>query len=104
MCEVPKAAFAVFLRGRAVANPAAWKSHAMAVQLLVGLFTAVIGLLRANGYDLPISDETLQYLAGGIAGLWFGGFGVYRDRKSVVEGKSVSVRVELGGRRIIKKK
>ena len=78
MFEVPKAAFAVFLRGRAVANPAAWKSHAMAVQLLVGLFTAVIGLLRANGYDLPISDETLQYLAGGIAGLWFGGFGVYR--------------------------
>src|SRR3546814_11045623 len=27
-----------------------------------------------------------------------------RDRKSVVEGKSVSVRVELGGRRLIKKK
>src|SRR3546814_11525036 len=27
-----------------------------------------------------------------------------RDRKSVVEGKSVSVRVDIGGRRIIKKK
>src|SRR3546814_13894743 len=27
-----------------------------------------------------------------------------RDRKSVVEGKSVSVRVDLGGRRVIKKK
>src|SRR3546814_11187472 len=27
-----------------------------------------------------------------------------RDRKSVVEGESVSVRVDLGGRRIIKKK
>src|SRR3546814_12487978 len=27
-----------------------------------------------------------------------------RDRKSVVEGKSVSVRVDFGGRRIIKKK
>src|SRR3546814_19128802 len=27
-----------------------------------------------------------------------------RDRKSVVSGKSVSVRVDLGGRRIIKKK
>src|SRR3546814_20750618 len=27
-----------------------------------------------------------------------------QDRKSVVEGKSVSVRVDLGGRRIIKKK
>src|SRR3546814_16669608 len=29
---------------------------------------------------------------------------VWLDRKSVVEGKSVSVRVDLGGRRIIKKK
>src|SRR3546814_10930142 len=34
-----------------------------------------------------------------------GGAGaVKRDRKSVVKGKSVSVRVDLGGRRIIKKK
>src|SRR3546814_14284115 len=30
--------------------------------------------------------------------------GLRRDRKSVVAGKSVSVRVDLGGRRIIKKK
>src|SRR3546814_15768050 len=30
--------------------------------------------------------------------------GVPSDRKSVVEGKSVSVRVDLGGRRIIQKK
>src|SRR3546814_17012144 len=29
---------------------------------------------------------------------------VPQDRKSVVQGKSVSVRVDLGGRRIIKKK
>src|SRR3546814_18491936 len=32
-----------------------------------------------------------------------GAFAGRRDRKSVVEGKSVSVRVDLGGRRIIKK-
>src|SRR3546814_14830919 len=31
-------------------------------------------------------------------------FGAAQDRKSVVEGKSVSVRVDLGGRRIITKK
>src|SRR3546814_16407852 len=30
--------------------------------------------------------------------------GAVEERKSVVEGQSVSVRVELGGRRIIKKK
>src|SRR3546814_6844546 len=33
-----------------------------------------------------------------------GGAGVAGDRKSVVEGKRVSVRVDLGGRRVIKKK
>src|SRR3546814_14469164 len=32
------------------------------------------------------------------------GFSFARDRKSVESGKSVSVRVDLGGRRIIKKK
>src|SRR3546814_3067389 len=32
------------------------------------------------------------------------GTGGHGDRKSVVSGKSVSVRVDLGGRRIIKKK
>ena len=78
MFEVPKAAFAVFRKGQAVANPATWKSHAVAVQMLVGLLGAVVGLLRANGYEIPVGDETLQYLAGGIAGLWFGGVGVYR--------------------------
>src|SRR3546814_19722073 len=32
------------------------------------------------------------------------GLAIAQDRKSVVEGKSVSVRVDLGGRRILKKK
>src|SRR3546814_18907594 len=31
-------------------------------------------------------------------------FRIIEDRKSVVKGKSVSVRVDLGGRRILKKK
>lgn len=78
MFDVPKAAWSVFQKGKAVANPDAWKSHAIATQMLVGLLTAVVSLLRANGYDLPVTDETLQYLAGGIAGLWFGCYGVYK--------------------------
>src|SRR3546814_8127137 len=40
--------------------------------------------------------ENLQIIAGGED--------IAADRKSVVEGKSVSVRVDLGGRRIMKKK
>src|SRR3546814_12522879 len=43
-----------------------------------------------------------------LSGLWHYSIDPYRDgmadRKSVVEGKSVSVRVDLGGRRNIKKK
>src|SRR3546814_12180686 len=35
---------------------------------------------------------------------WTAGPPARRDRKSVVQGKSVSVRLDLGGRRIIKKK
>src|SRR3546814_16438427 len=45
------------------------------------------------GLDQPL---IVQY------GKWV--WGAVRDRKSVVQGKSVSVRVDLGGRRIITKK
>ena len=88
MFEVPKAALEVFQKGKAVSNPAAWKSGAQATTALVGLLSAVVGLLRANGYDLPISDDTLTQLATGVVGLWFGGLGVYRVITSTERGLS----------------
>lgn len=104
MFEVPKAAFAVFRKGKAVANPETWKSHAVAVQMLVGLLAAVVGLLRANGYELPISDETLQHLAGGVVGLWFGFAGLYRvitskDRGLPARSKTDTSNTHNGGRK-----
>src|SRR3546814_14804754 len=63
---------------------------ALQPRLLLGfLFGAEPLLLDAPGFGL---------LGGGDTGL------EPRDRKSVVEGKSVSVRVDLGGRRSIKQK
>src|SRR3546814_11852536 len=53
-------------------------------------------LLGFVGVGLGIT-VVIERLATGPLGLW-------TDRKSVVSGKSVSVRVDLGGRRIIKKK
>src|SRR3546814_16349157 len=50
---------------------------------------------------LVVQQQALDVLNGGDA---CGGGGLDRDRKSVVWGKSVSVSVDLGGRRIIKKK
>src|SRR3546814_16335403 len=59
---------------------------------------------------IQASERLAEHLADAVAGVG-PEIGVGRDRlvepvdrKSVVEGKSVSVRVDLGGRRIIKKK
>src|SRR3546814_18566696 len=49
---------------------------------------------RHDGNRAPVADD-VQLRQPGTA---------QQDRKSVVEGKGVSVRVDLGGRRIIKKK
>src|SRR3546814_13549618 len=46
------------------------------------------GLKRVDGWLFPYSVDFIRSLAA--------------DRKSVVSGKSVSVRVDLGGRRILK--
>src|SRR3546814_15840338 len=55
---------------------------------------------------LSVVDERRRQLcrAGHLRAGHFHRSEAQADRKSVVEGKSVSVRVDLGGRRIIKKK
>src|SRR3546814_13649773 len=55
-----------------------------------------------SGSSVQLGGQTLseQQKLGAFTGEIQGGI----DRKSVVSGKSVSVRVDLGGRRIIKKK
>lgn len=74
--DVIKAGWSVFQKGKAVADPAAWKVYAQTVQMALALLTAVVAFLRANGYDLPITDETLTQLATGVVALVFGVRGV----------------------------
>src|SRR3546814_11767046 len=80
----------------------------------VGAFLACALLIVAAGLwrpfaravsAIPISLSSAM-LAGVLLDLCLAPVHAVRDidRKSVVEGKSVSVRVDLGGRRIIKKK
>src|SRR3546814_14449552 len=76
---------------------------------IIGLaMGAVLLIIATAAVALVGSDPGLRDPAGGI----IGGTNMINmhlsrmlgDRKSVVEGKSVSVRVDLGGRRIITKK
>src|SRR3546814_15219974 len=62
---------------------------------------AVVGIERC----LPVHRIQVRY-PHGMSGIRKAGDRKIpeRDRKSVVSGKSVSVRVDIGGRRIIKKK
>src|SRR3546814_11311389 len=54
---------------------------------------------------LPYEAELISAIAEKLVAAWRGKLGDVRtDRKSVVTGKSVSVRVDLGGRWIIEKK
>src|SRR3546814_11491071 len=62
---------------------------------------------REIAEKLGLTEQTVRgYIKNALTTLKlkFGAFFLFVERKSVVSGKSVSVRVDLGGRRIIKKK
>src|SRR3546814_19502681 len=72
--------------------------HADVARPVVLAYLTAIGLyLLWRGIKYPPTDRKPKVIEplGLVGGL---------DRKSVVEGKSVSVRVDIGGRRILKKK
>src|SRR3546814_15338289 len=75
-----------------------WSSDVCSSDLL-WQFNAGLGIL---GGPMSFSSGGKQYVSVLVG--YGGSAAVTRDRKSVVEGKSVSVRVDLGGSRIIKKK
>src|SRR3546814_17990702 len=75
--------------------------------LVASGFTLVFGLMRnvnlAHG-SMYLLGGYVGYEAAEAPGHWFVGLAVaFRDRKSVVEGKRVSVRVGVGGRRCMNK-
>src|SRR3546814_15006174 len=85
---------------------------------LIGLERVSVMQMSERGHDM--AGTLAPHRADDIAGLSRRGVGAFHegevaifrraaerrevDRKSVVEGTSVSVRVDLGGRRILKKK
>src|SRR3546814_18691267 len=71
------------------------------INVPVGLFCAFVCWRVMAKRETPTRKLPIDTIGVAMLIVWVGAL---QDRKRVVEGKSVSVRVDLGGRRIIKKK
>src|SRR3546814_20631903 len=71
-------------------------------------FQKIVEETPSPALDAALREKICETAAGIARSIGYRNAGtvefIFGDRKSVVQGKSVSVRVDLGGRRIIKKK
>lgn len=61
-----KAGWRVFKAGEVVANPAAWKRGQVGVNAVAALLIALVELVEAFGYEIPVSGEGLDAVAAGV--------------------------------------
>src|SRR3546814_15426321 len=82
-----------------VVNPPARHAAQHAKGVIMGVEQHLVGLQQIGPHDegATVAEFEVRYLE-------LGTDPGNADRKSVVEGKSLSVRFDLGGRRVIKKK
>lgn len=61
-----KAAFSLVQKGKAVADPAKWKSRQITATALTGAIWAAIQTVEAFGYALPVDEQTVDSVAVGV--------------------------------------
>ena len=69
MIKKAKAAFTLLQKGKAVSEPAKWKSRLMTATALTGVFWAAIQAAEAFGYAIPVDEATVDAVAVGILAL-----------------------------------
>ena len=69
MIKKAKAAFTLLQKGKAVSDPAKWKSRQMTATALTGVFWAAIQAAEAFGYALPVDEATVDAVAVGTLAL-----------------------------------
>jgi len=74
-------------KGKAVSNPEAWKKGQVTSNALAAFLTAVLGVSQALGYEIPLSAEQLNYVAGGLLST----YGLYNVVATVVTTEKVGV-------------
>lgn len=58
--------FTALRKGSMLADPAAWKNRAAATALLTAFLAVLLKIAKAYGYEVPLSDEDVGYIAGTI--------------------------------------
>lgn len=61
----------VFRKGKSVANPKLWKDIGATSSATAGLVVGVLGIASVLGYRIDLTNETIQALAYGIAGVLY---------------------------------
>lgn len=61
-----KALFLLFRKGNEVANPEGWKNGQITANTIAGLVAALLATSSAFGYSLPVSDDAVLSIAGGV--------------------------------------
>ena len=56
----------LFRYGGEVANAESWKRGQVTVNSLVALLAALVAMSRAFGYDIPVSNDGIAAIAGGL--------------------------------------
>ena len=69
MFKKAKVAFTLLQKGKAVADPAKWKSRQITVTMLTGVVWAVIQAAEAFGYAIPVDEATVDSIAVGVLAL-----------------------------------
>lgn len=69
MFKKAKAAFTLLQKGKAVADPAKWKSRQITATMLTGVIWAALQAAEAFGYTVPVDETTVDSIAVGVLAL-----------------------------------
>ena len=69
MIKKAKAAITLLQKGKAVSDPAKWKSRQITATALTGVFWAAIQAAEAFGYAIPVDETTVDAVAVGTLAL-----------------------------------
>ena len=66
MFKKAKVAFTLLQKGKAVADPAKWKSRQITTTMLTGVIWAAIQVAETFGYVIPVDEATVDSVAVGV--------------------------------------